>query len=518
MLNTLNSKFISVSEISERTGFAPGDIIIELQRKGIAAKHLGDNDYLTAEMLLVLFSQDNTDVFVTNQPICATDIDNRPFAELSLPQFEGREVFRVANATISFVSKEGRKKPYMVQRRVYFADGSYKRVSKCFATREEAEEYAAKVDGERNQAGFRTEAVHIEPTENGREAFGLSANYSTILGTGIEGAQAVGGNMSFYDYMLYYINESEQCNCGYDTKRCYITAAKQIQRQLKALGCDSIRLNEIDDTVLNKVTSGLIQSRLSQSSLNKVYIVITMVLKYANCKGYTHVYTDLIRKGKSIVEEQKRPPYSDKELELIFVAAKSNIRLYAFLSIALYTGMRPSEIRALKWCDIDFVKNEVRVTKAIKREKNNGQVAYANGRKPMSVEYVGKTKSDKGVRPIPLSVEAAKILTVWKEESRGTEEDFLFSNRNGNALTDSGIHDMWYRFLKKNGLDHHGFMIYRYRHTFCTHLLKKHLPQKVQLLMGDSSTSVIMKNYNGLCSEDVMEEMRGEIDAMFHIE
>lgn len=513
MLNDLKS--ISISEISERTGFSPDDILAECQNRGIAPIHLGYHYYLTADMLPVLFSQDSADIFVTNQPICSTAIDKRLSAELELSQRYGKEVKRVANATISFVSKEGRKKPFLVQRRVYFEDGSNKRVSKCFATREEAYEYAAVVNSEREQSNSKSESVHIEPTANSRQALGLS-DYSRS--TGINNKRAVGGDMRFYDYMLYYINESEQCTCGYDTKRCYITAANQIQKQLKALGCDSIRLNEIDDTVLNKVTSGLIQSELSQSSLNKVYIVITMVLRYANCKGYTHVYTDLIRKGKSIVKEQERPPYSDEELELIFAAAKSDIRFYAFLAIALYTGMRPSEIRALKWCDIDFVNNVVRVTKAMKRIENKDQAANANGKKPRYVECVGKTKSDKGVRPIPLSVEAAKILAVWKEESRGTEDSFLFPNRRGGALTDSGIHDMWYRFLKKNRFDHRGFMIYRYRHTFCTHLLKKYLPQKVQLLMGDSSTSVIMKNYNGLCGDDVMEEMRGEIDAIFHIE
>lgn len=170
MLNTLNSKFISVSDISERTGFAPDDILIELQRKGITTIHLGDNDYLTADMLLVLFSHSNVDVFVANQPICATDIDNCPSSELSLPQFEGQEVFRVAKATISFISKNGRKKPYMVQRRVYFADGSYKRVSKCFATIEEAEAYKTKVDREREQTVSCSESEY----ENGIDILKIS--------------------------------------------------------------------------------------------------------------------------------------------------------------------------------------------------------------------------------------------------------------------------------------------------------------------------------------------------------
>ncbi len=35
--------------------------------------------------------------------------------------------------------------------------------------------------------------------------------------------------------------------------------------------------------------------------------------------------------------------------------------------------------------------------------------------------------------------------------------------------------------------------------------------------MGDSSLVVIMKNYNGLKSEYILEEVREDIDAMCHI-
>lgn len=243
-----------------------------------------------------------------------------------------------------------------------------------------------------------------------------------------------------------------------------------------------------------------------------------MVLKYANCKGHTSVITDLIRKGQSLKEEQERPPYTEEEIELMFSSAKSDIRLYAFLAIALCAGMRPSEIRALKWYDIDFNNNVIHVTKAIKREENKDRITNAKGRTPKSIECVGKTKSAKGVRVLPLARDVAKVLAVWKDESGGTAEDFIFpSNRTGKALTDSGLHSMWSRFLKRNNIANRGFILYRFRHTFCTRLLRKYLSQKVQLLMGDSSLVVIMKNYNGLKSESVLEEVREDIDAMCHI-
>lgn len=109
-------------------------------------------------------------------------------------------------------------------------------------------------------------------------------------------------------------------------------------------------------------------------------------------------------------------------------------------------------------------------------------------------------------------------MAAWKEESGGTAESFIFpNNKTGKALTDSGIHSMWSRFLDRNNIADKDFILYRFRHTFCTELLKKHLPQTVQLLMGDSSLNVIMKNYNGLKSEDVLKETRDHINTMCHI-
>lgn len=56
MLKNSMPMFIPLTEVSKRTGFAPEDIIIVLQRRGIAAKRFGNNDYLTADMLSVLFN------------------------------------------------------------------------------------------------------------------------------------------------------------------------------------------------------------------------------------------------------------------------------------------------------------------------------------------------------------------------------------------------------------------------------------------------------------------------------
>ena len=516
MPNVLNSKFISVAEVSERTGFSSDDLLIELERKGIAPIRMGKNYYLTEAMIRILFSQDGADNFVTNQPICATALDNHFSLELQStePKYE-KEVVRVANATISFVNKEGRKKPYMVQQRVYFADGSYKRVSKCFATREEAEAYAAQVDGEREQADSPYKAARIGTTANNRETLGLSADYAAMLGTGIETAQTVSGNMRFYDYMLYYIKNSGQCTCSDRTKKCYTYAAASIHIELDKIGEGSVTLEGVNDTMLNKVFVALAQE-YCQSTLNKAFNFTKRSLKYAFKKRYISENTaDLIDKPKSQVQSEKRTPYTDEEIEMILEAAKPNTRLYALIHIALYTGMRPSEIRALKWEDVDWEKGTIHVNGAAKRR-------YDDPERSSYTEYIGETKSKSGIRVLPLAEQAAAALKAWRtaseSDSVGRASEFIFFDINGDFMKEESLTSMWGRFINSHKWTGKKIFLYRFRHTFCTRLLLSGCtPQKVQALMGDSTLNVIMRIYNGIKSKDVIEDTRDSVNGIFGV-
>lgn len=71
-------------------------------------------------------------------------------------------------------------------------------------------------------------------------------------------------------------------------------------------------------------------------------------------------------------------------------AAQTNTRLYAIIVLALYSGMRPAEIRALKWTDIDLSNGEIHVNGAVKRK-------YSDLKKSNYTEHVGSTKSEYGL-------------------------------------------------------------------------------------------------------------------------
>lgn len=425
----------------------------------------------------------------------------------------------MANATISFISKEGRKKPYLVQWRIYFTDGSDTRKSKSFATREEAEAYAAKIDGESEQPVPYSDSVHISVTENSREVICLSADHSAILGMGIGSTQTVDGDMSFYDYMRYYIEDSGQCTCSDRTKKCYMDTANRIRRELEKIDKGSISLGELDDTVLNKAFKNIVDCGSGTSLIGKAYGFTKRVLEYAFARGYiTKDIAPLIVKPKCRKKskaDSDRKPYTDEEIKMLLDAAKSNTRLYAMIVLALYSGMRPAEIRALRWTDIDWGNGEIHVNGAVKRE-------YADLSKSSYTECVGSTKSDSGIRDIPLAANSAQALKNWRAKSEndsvGGTSEFIFFSADGSAMNENQFNSLWRRFIYSHDWKGRGYFLYRFRHTFCTRLLLSgRTPQEVQALMGDSTLDVIMTIYNGINSRDVLERSRGTVNGIFDI-
>ena len=85
--------------------------------------------------------------------------------------------------------------------------------------------------------------------------------------------------------------------------------------------------------------------------------------------------------------------------------------------VAMYTGMRQGEIRALTWSDIDFDAGEVDINKAVKRD--GGHV-------------IGTTKTKRGNRVAVLPADAIQELRKLRLSSRfSADTDIIFATNTG---------------------------------------------------------------------------------------
>ena len=162
----------------------------------------------------------------------------------------------------------------------------------------------------------------------------------------------------------------------------------------------------------------------------------------------------------------------------------------AFVSIALWAGLRRGEILALNKSDIDFENRIIKVNKTLIFKKESPP------------EIKGPPKTDAGVRDIPVR---QKLYDVLIEYVNLIDTDTLFTMNNGDLVTLSSYTKFWQSILKAidkaaeaEGLpvDTQTMTAYILRHTFATDLVYSGVDVKTaQRLLGHSSVQTTLNIY-----------------------
>lgn len=172
----------------------------------------------------------------------------------------------------------------------------------------------------------------------------------------------------------------------------------------------------------------------------------------------------------------------------------------AFIMIAYGCGLRPGEIYALTWEDIDLKECVIHVNKSIVFKNNNSP--------ELSVP-----KTNKSIR----SVEAPKIVIDALKAYRGINiTPKLFHGNSGDYLGQTGYAGEWNRIKKKmeKVMGHEtDLTLYCFRHNYCTELYYSEVSLKeAQRLLGHSSYKMIMDVYAHLDAKK--EDTRTKLNSI----
>jgi integrase len=150
---------------------------------------------------------------------------------------------------------------------------------------------------------------------------------------------------------------------------------------------------------------------------------------------------------------------------------KATGRARPLLVLAVFTGMRASEIRGLRWTDVDLDNRVVRVR----------QRADASGR-------IGSLKSASSRRDIPMSPMLANTLKAWRLQIRGK---LVFPGRHdGRPIAHMTLREALGR-------------AHQLRHFFASWLIDQGFgPKRVQALMGHSSIAITFDVYGHLFPQE----------------
>lgn len=168
----------------------------------------------------------------------------------------------------------------------------------------------------------------------------------------------------------------------------------------------------------------------------------------------------------------------DEQLAILNVMPDQGKNLIQF---AFWTGLRTSELVALRWDDVDFIRNEVRVRRA------STQAARQNAE---------TTKTRSGNRAVKLLSPAQLALQSQKEFTFLANEHIFHNPRTGRPWTgDQPIRrTLWQPALKAAGVRYR--IPYQTRHTYASMMLSagEH-PMWVAAQMGHNDWGMIRRIY-----------------------
>ena len=199
-------------------------------------------------------------------------------------------------------------------------------------------------------------------------------------------------------------------------------------------------------------------------------------------------------------------PLEDEEVAVFLKLAKEDL-LYPLYYIALFTGMRQSELMGLTWDCINFRKGTIHITKQLLRInafQHKGEYHFVPT----------KTNKQRIIEPayqvMEMLREVQKRQTEWKEQCGDAwkgEDDLVFTNPDGTHLSNSNVYRHFKRIMKQMSLNEVRF--HDLRHTYAVLALQNGIVIKtVSASLGHYSVAFTMDKYGHV--SNTMRKMASE--------
>jgi integrase len=174
-----------------------------------------------------------------------------------------------------------------------------------------------------------------------------------------------------------------------------------------------------------------------------------------------------------------------------FLEAAKSTPYYALFYTLLYTGLRRSEILALRWQDIDFIYSQISVSRSMHYLKG-GKVIFR------------QTKTDKSKRTVKLTPSTFLVLDEYRKNKEAesiltgkplSDSDLVFSDIDGKPFLPNTVTHAWIKLVRHTGLK--SIRLHDARHTHASLMLRDGIhPKVVQERLGHSSISITLDTYS----------------------
>lgn len=248
----------------------------------------------------------------------------------------------------------------------------------------------------------------------------------------------------------------KQCSVRKKTYENYQYAVSLIEKQPEAHEL----LVDLTELELQRILNKLYKDEYSKSTIRVVRLTLRQSYRIAQRLHFIENNPcDVLVLPKAAVK--KIVPLTHEEQALVEKECK-NDRLGHLFIFLLKTGLRRTEMMNLKWDDYNSITQEIKIT---------------------------KSKTDAGIRTVPLISEAQKII-----ESQPHINEYIFNSTRKTPLTNTVMKRLYERLRKKTGIKK--LTNHVCRHTFVTRMCEKGVsPKSIAQIIGHAKTDYVMDIY-----------------------
>jgi integrase len=264
-------------------------------------------------------------------------------------------------------------------------------------------------------------------------------------------------------------------------KASSIAAKKSTYRVHLSPAFGSTRLDAITDEQLSRLRARLAKGRTPRT-VNNILTVLNSCLKLA-IKWKVLDAMPCTIEIRAVSDE--RPDFYDFEDydRLCEGAAKLGTEEHALVRLGGDGGLRRGEMMALRWCDCDFKRRQIRVEQAA--WKRSHKAALETGEPEWNV---AKPKGGRG-RVVPMT----DALLAALQAHRHLRGEYVLCLDDGSPVPGHTLRDRLEVAQRRAGLAVMG-SLHKLRHTFCSHLAMRGAPAKaIQELAGHQSLSTTLR-------------------------
>jgi len=225
---------------------------------------------------------------------------------------------------------------------------------------------------------------------------------------------------------------------------------------------------------------------VSQKTMNNILSVLRTALDEAvedELIEFNPMNGKKIRKKRTERRTDEIDPFSYEEREAIIKTARGQEK--NLIQFGFWTGLRISELCALDWGKVDWIKGTVRVEEAFTQAAKKNEAP----------------KTDKSVRDVKLLAPALTALKDQKAYTYLKGEEIFQNERQGRWAGDASIRTMWTRVLKRAKVRYR--YPYQMRHTYAsTMLMAEESVMWVSDQLGHTDWSFTARTYSRFISDD----------------